>query len=91
MVETQINNVLQAESPLAVYQIDMVLLPPQLFGAKPPASHPPPAKAPSSSKNATATAEEPSASEKSDNSGSGGRNVGFGLAVGLGLICMGVL
>ncbi|KAJ9686243.1 hypothetical protein PVL29_015242 [Vitis rotundifolia] len=93
IIETQINNVLRGESPLAVYQVDKVLLPLELFGAKPPALPPPPAKAPSSAKNATAIAEEPSASasEKSDHSGSGGRNVGFGLAVGLGLMCMGAL
>lgn len=91
MVETQINNVLREESPLAVYQVDKVLLPLELFEAKPPASPPPPAKASPGRINSTAAAEAPSASEKSDESGSGGRNAGLGLAVGLGLICIGAL
>ncbi|PQM37883.1 fasciclin-like arabinogalactan protein 13 [Prunus yedoensis var. nudiflora] len=46
VVETPINNALRQQFPLAVYQVDKVLLPNDLFGAKAPASAPPPAKTP---------------------------------------------
>ncbi|XP_038681612.1 fasciclin-like arabinogalactan protein 9 [Tripterygium wilfordii] len=36
MVKTQINNALRQKFPLAVYQVDKVLLPKELFGAKSP-------------------------------------------------------
>ncbi|KNA15304.1 hypothetical protein SOVF_099330 [Spinacia oleracea] len=40
MVTTQLNNALRENFPLAVYQVDKVLLPPALFGAKSPKSSP---------------------------------------------------
>ncbi|KAK9285268.1 hypothetical protein L1049_024458 [Liquidambar formosana] len=86
LVQTPINNPLRQQFPLAVYEVDKVLLPNELFGAKPPASSPTPAATSS-----TTTVGQPAPSQKNDSSSSGGRNVGLGLAVGVGLICIGVL
>ncbi|KAM0969420.1 hypothetical protein ACFX13_017941 [Malus domestica] len=83
IVETQINNALRQQFPLAVYQVDKVLLPYDLFGAKAPASAPPPSKANSGSGSANETTIKPASSP--DNSGAGSvlSNVGFmGLALG---------
>ncbi|PON81557.1 FAS1 domain containing protein [Trema orientale] len=90
VVETQINNALRQESPLAVYEVDSVLLPPTLFGVKPPASAPAPAKTPATSGDKTTpTAAGPS----SDNSkgDSSKTSVGLGLFFGLGIACMAAL
>ncbi|EEF44358.1 fasciclin-like arabinogalactan protein 6 [Ricinus communis] len=91
IVETQINNAIRQQFPLALYQVDKVLLPEELFGVKPPTASPaPPAKTSSggSSKNDT-VASEPS----SDKGTSGGvrTNVALGFVIGLGLACMGVI
>ena len=82
---TQINNALRQQPPLAVYQVDKVLLPEELFGAKSPASAPPQAKAPSSSSNNSTNTSAPS-----PGTSAGGRNVvGLGLTLALGLACKG--
>uniref|UniRef100_A0A7N0ZRP4 FAS1 domain-containing protein n=1 Tax=Kalanchoe fedtschenkoi TaxID=63787 RepID=A0A7N0ZRP4_KALFE len=83
LVTTQINNPLRQQFPLAVYQVDQVLLPLSLFGAKPPASPPPPP--PASDK--TADAPTNASSDKNDSSGSGRMNAGMGLVVGLVVLC----
>ncbi|KAJ0110655.1 hypothetical protein Patl1_02351 [Pistacia atlantica] len=91
LVETQVNNALRQESPLAVYQVDQVLLPNALFGVKPPSAAPvPSSKTPSSSSNTTRAAADGPTSE--DDSGSSGRiNMGLGLVAGLALFCVGVV
>ncbi|XP_065873182.1 fasciclin-like arabinogalactan protein 6 [Euphorbia lathyris] len=91
VVETQINNALRQDFPLAVYQLDKVLLPEELFGVKAPSAAPaPPAKSsPGGTKNTTVVA----ASQPSTPDGSAGtrvKNVGFGFVIG-GLICMGLI
>ncbi|KAL5998827.1 Fasciclin-like arabinogalactan protein 6 [Asimina triloba] len=86
-----INNALRSKFPLAVYQLDQVLLPLDLFRPKPnnteapaPAGTPPVKKSPASSSSASADA--PSASEDSaPNTGSRMVKVGWG---GLLLIMM---
>ncbi|XVE49987.1 hypothetical protein DITRI_Ditri01bG0126000 [Diplodiscus trichospermus] len=90
LVETQINNALTQRKPLAVYQVDKVLLPAEFFEAKSPAAAPSPGtKTSSAGSNSTAsTADEPASA---DGSGSSGRNMGLGLIVGLALACMGAL
>ncbi|XP_010919222.1 fasciclin-like arabinogalactan protein 9 [Elaeis guineensis] len=45
VVSTPVTNTLRSDFPLAVYSIDKVLLPYDLFGAKPPATAPAPAPA----------------------------------------------
>ncbi|OAY75425.1 Fasciclin-like arabinogalactan protein 13 [Ananas comosus] len=73
IVETSITNTLVSNFPLAVYSIEKVLLPYDIFGAKPPAAAPPPAAAkkpanatsPSSAGNTTASGESSSSSSSS--------------------------
>ncbi|XP_027342721.1 fasciclin-like arabinogalactan protein 13 [Abrus precatorius] len=94
VVETPINNALREKFPLAVYQVDKVLLPMELFGAKSPSSAPSPKSSkttpeiPSTAK--ASGAPSPSGGSQNDN-GVAERNVGVGVIFGLGLICMGVL
>ncbi|XP_021888587.1 fasciclin-like arabinogalactan protein 13 [Carica papaya] len=92
IVETQINNALRQQFPLAVYQVDMVLLPEELSGTKSPSASPT-AKAPSSedSNSKVPSAKEPSPEDNRDGSGSSGRSLGLGLVVGLASLCMGLL
>lgn len=88
VVVTQINNPLRQQFPLSVFQLDQVLLPEELFGTNPPGSPPPPAKSPSGSPSTTTNSAVGTPPPKS----AGGRNlVGWGLAFGLGLVCMGAL
>ncbi|WCJ30897.1 FASCICLIN-like arabinogalactan 6 [Euphorbia peplus] len=88
IVETQINNAIRQDFPLAIYQLDKVLLPEELFGVKAPAAAPgPPAKSSSDdgSKNTTVAASQPSTPD-----GSGVSRVkSLGFVIG-GLICMGI-
>ncbi|XP_042501019.1 fasciclin-like arabinogalactan protein 9 [Macadamia integrifolia] len=93
VVNTPVNNVLRMQFPLAVYEVDKVMLPNSLFGVKAPAAAPKPAIATNTSTPAVATGGEPDAApaKTNSNSGSNGRNVGMGLVAGIGLICMGVL
>ncbi|KAL6848663.1 hypothetical protein ACP4OV_021246 [Aristida adscensionis] len=50
VVSTSVGAALQGEQPLAVYSVDKVLLPNDLFGVKPPASAPSAKKPPATSK-----------------------------------------
>ncbi|XP_062010583.1 fasciclin-like arabinogalactan protein 13 [Rosa rugosa] len=86
-VTTQINNALRQQFPLAVYQVDKVLLPNDLFSDASPA--PTPTKTPAGSTNTTTPtkAAEPSADSAN---GSSKKSVGFvGLALGVVLFFMG--
>ncbi|KAK9152879.1 hypothetical protein Sjap_000359 [Stephania japonica] len=93
VVETQLNNALRQEFPLAVYQVDKVLLPSDLFGAKPPAkSSPSPSGSPADDTNTTPAkkpgAKAPSAPSKDSSSGPYGKSsVGVGLVLGVVLLC----
>ncbi|KAL6221227.1 hypothetical protein ACLB2K_008979 [Fragaria x ananassa] len=87
-VTTQINNALRQQFPLAVYQLDKVLLPNDMFAEASPA--PTAAKTPAGSTNTTkgTVAAEPSTD---GTSGSSKTSVGsfMGLALGLALFFMG--
>ncbi|KAJ6762014.1 FASCICLIN-LIKE ARABINOGALACTAN PROTEIN 6 [Salix koriyanagi] len=88
LVEVQINNPLRQDFPLAVYPIDKVLLPEELFGVnRTIASPPPPATSSGKSNSSETAAAEPSPGKNS----AGGRNVALGSIVGLGLVCMGII
>ncbi|WOL02221.1 MLO-like protein 2 [Canna indica] len=62
--EVPVNNNLYMDFPLAVYSVDKVLLPSELFGVKPPSAAPAPVKEPAGKGNpkAPATADAPEAS-----------------------------
>ncbi|KAK4745370.1 hypothetical protein SAY87_011682 [Trapa incisa] len=91
LVETLVNNALYQQSPLAVYQVDKVLLPPELFEAPAPAGSPPPTSTASSGgSNSTTTAKSPTSSQNTD-SGANGLKFWYGSVVGGVAICMGML
>ncbi|KAK9131913.1 hypothetical protein Scep_011441 [Stephania cephalantha] len=92
VVETQLNNALRQEFPLAVYQVDKVLLPSDLFGAKSPKSAPSPSGSPVADTNTTPATKPgakaaPSAPSKDSSSAYGKSSVGVGLVVGVALMC----
>ncbi|KAE9586266.1 hypothetical protein Lal_00000960 [Lupinus albus] len=94
VVETALNNAVREQFPLAVYEVDKVLLPLELFGAKSPKSAP----SPKSSKTSPAEIPSPAATEADaaqspshSKNGAAGMNVGLGMVIGLGLICMGAM
>jgi len=90
MIETPINNPLRQESPLAVYQLDKVLLPP--FGAKAPAS-PPASSGKSDGVSSAPKAEAPAVDDagKDINGGYVVRSMGKSFVFGVALITMGFL
>ncbi|XP_028807861.1 fasciclin-like arabinogalactan protein 13 [Neltuma alba] len=95
VVETAINNALRQSFPLAVYQVDSVLLPEELFGVKSgaPAASPKASKSPATKSESSDDGSAPSSTSASseDKNGAIGRNLGMGSVVGLGLICMAAL
>ncbi|MED6108627.1 hypothetical protein PIB30_025935 [Stylosanthes scabra] len=92
-VETQINNALRQQFPLAVYQVDKVLWPVAFTkDAKSPSPAPAPKKG-SKGTETTAAADaspSPSGESKNDSNGVAGKNVGFGMVVGFVFVCMSV-
>lgn len=90
IVDTLINNPLRQKKPLAVYQVDKVLLPAEFYEAKPPAAAP---KAKGKGEVEAAPAPKPSKEKPADDSSDSGRimNVGFGLVGSVWLFCMGML
>ncbi|KAM5547889.1 fasciclin-like arabinogalactan protein 13 [Rosa sericea] len=86
-VTTQISNALRQQFPLAVYQVDKVLLPNDMFSDASPA--PTPTKTPAGSTNTTTATKAAEPSVDSAN-GSSEKSVGFvGLALGVVLFFMG--
>ncbi|KAF5184038.1 Fasciclin-like arabinogalactan protein [Thalictrum thalictroides] len=92
IVTTQLNNALSKDFPLAVYQVDKVLLPLDIFGPKPPKSSPSPSSpGDDKPKKAPAATSGPSASKDTDASGSIAMNVGLsGMLVLIGSMCIGL-
>lgn len=85
MVETFVNNALRQSFPLAVYQVDRVLLPLEFYQAKPPG--PPPSV---NTTNATRPTQDPQAEPPSSASARLNINMGFGLVGAVSLFCMGL-
>ncbi|CAL9242064.1 unnamed protein product [Arabidopsis halleri] len=89
IVETRLSTSLRQERPLAVYVVDMVLLPEEMFGERKisPVAPPPKSKSPdvSDDSDSSKKAAAPSQSEKS---GSGEMNSGFGFGLGLVVLCL---
>ncbi|KAL8131388.1 hypothetical protein AgCh_007356 [Apium graveolens] len=91
IVDTLINNPLRQKKPLAVYQVDKVLLPAEFYEAKPPSASPP-AKSKGKGEVEAAPAPKPTKENSADdNSASGRMNVGFGLVGCVWLFCMAAL
>ncbi|GLT41048.1 hypothetical protein SLA2020_151380 [Shorea laevis] len=85
VVTTQVSNALSQQKPLAVYQVDKVLLPEELTGGSPsPISSPAPTSSSGKANTTVSSAKEPSPA----GSGAGRSNMGLGLVVGLALVCM---
>ncbi|KAL8031545.1 hypothetical protein ABFX02_13G033000 [Erythranthe guttata] len=90
IVEVPIYNALSKDPPLAVYQVDKVLIPKEFSEPKPPAASPPPnGDGSGSAAKDGGAAKAPSTS--SPGNGSGKMNVGFGFVSGILLLCMGLL
>ncbi|CAH2038996.1 unnamed protein product [Thlaspi arvense] len=88
-VETRVSNALRQQSPLAVYVVDMVLLPGEMFGEHKLSPIAPAPKSPSSTgvsddSNSTKKA----AASPADKSGSSERKVGLGFGLGLVVFCL---
>ncbi|GKU96332.1 hypothetical protein SLEP1_g9581 [Rubroshorea leprosula] len=87
-VTTQISNALSQQKPLAVYQVDKVLLPEELTGGSPSTiSSPAPTSSPAKANTTVSSAKEPSPA----GSGACQSNMGLGLVVGLAMVCMGAV
>lgn len=98
--EAVINNDLYGDFPLAVYSIDHVLLPNDLFGAKPPAAAPSPMVMPMPKKKGgkVPKVEGPASSDKAEgsdskstSSGNGRFKLEVGFVVGIAFLCVGYL
>ncbi|KAF6170658.1 hypothetical protein GIB67_015610 [Kingdonia uniflora] len=87
VVKTQLNNVIRGTFPLAVYEVDDVLLPLDLFGPKTAKPSPPPSATPTKKTPSMPSAGEPAPVGDSKSS-SPKIIVGSGFGLGLGLVCM---
>ncbi|KAF8091309.1 hypothetical protein N665_0448s0025 [Sinapis alba] len=90
VVETRVSNALRKERPLAVYVVDMVLLPEEMFGERRKIS--PVAPGPKSKSPAVSDDDSDDSSKKaavpSEKSGSGEMKAGLGFGLGLVLLCL---
>ncbi|GFQ05224.1 fasciclin-like arabinogalactan protein 9 [Phtheirospermum japonicum] len=93
IVSAPIYNALRKDFPLAVYQVDRVLLPREFYEAGPPAAAPP-ANGTRSGGGGGGRASGDGVAPSTGNpagSGSGKMSVGLGLVAGFWLLCMGIL
>ncbi|KAG8386839.1 hypothetical protein BUALT_Bualt03G0190800 [Buddleja alternifolia] len=88
IVDVPIYNALRKDFPLAVYQVDRVLLPKEFYEAKAPAASPPSGRSGAAADSGDARA--PATGNPAGN-GSGKMNVGLGFISGIWLFCMGLL
>ncbi|CAL9213613.1 unnamed protein product [Arabidopsis halleri] len=86
-VETRVSNALRQQRPLAVYVVDMVLLPGEMFGEHKlsPIAPAPKSKSGGVSDDSGSTKK---AASPSDKSGSGEKKVGLGFGLGLVVLCL---
>ncbi|XP_077249634.1 fasciclin-like arabinogalactan protein 6 [Tasmannia lanceolata] len=93
IVTTQINNALYSQPPLAVYEVDKVLLPIDLFGTKPPSAAPSPPTTPGKSPpspSSPSTGGQAASVNSPTSAGHVGRNVRGSIVLGIVLVFMGV-
>ncbi|CAN8247892.1 unnamed protein product [Cochlearia groenlandica] len=86
VVETRVSNALRKERPLAVYVVDMVLLPEEMFGEHKTSPAAPGPK--SKSTDDSDDSEKAASPSPSDKSGSGGMKSGLGFGLGLVVLCL---
>ncbi|CAL4909557.1 unnamed protein product [Urochloa decumbens] len=94
LVATRLGTALRDTMPLAVYSVDKVLLPNDLFGVKPPASSPPAPKGKKPAKGGSSVAEAPLGSDDSAPTGAaagGARVAGWSLLAAMVLAAAGSL
>ncbi|EOA32718.1 hypothetical protein CARUB_v10016021mg [Capsella rubella] len=85
VVETRINNALRQQFPLAVYVVDKVLLPEELFGTK---TTPTGAPSPKSTPSSTSDADSPAVDDdEHKSSGSSAKMTSLGVILGFALFC----
>ncbi|XP_010457404.1 PREDICTED: fasciclin-like arabinogalactan protein 9 [Camelina sativa] len=87
-VETRISNALRQQRPLAVYVVDMVLLPGEMFGEHKLSPIAPAPKKSTSSEVSDDTTTKKAAASPSEKSGSGEKKVGLGFGLGLVVLCL---
>lgn len=89
IVETRLSTSLRQERPLAVYVVDMVLLPEEMFGERKisPVAPPPKSKSPDVSDDSDSS-KKTAAPSQSEKSGSGEMNTGLGFGLGLVVLCL---
>lgn len=80
VVEVTVNNALSAAKPLAVYSVDKVLLPEELFGAKAPAAAPTASKGDKTKKGEAASGPAGSDGDAAPTGAASARAVGWGVA-----------
>lgn len=86
VIETRINNALRQQFPLAIYVVDKVLLPEELFGTKTtPTGAPAPKSSPSSD------ADSPGVDDEHKSSGSSMKRTSLGLVLGFAWFCCSVI
>jgi uncharacterized surface protein with fasciclin (FAS1) repeats len=87
VVDVAVNNALSVVKPLAVYTVEKVLLPLELFGAKAPAAAPSASKAPKKGGSSDAASGPAGSDESTEASGSvSARAVGWSVAAVLGYL-----
>ncbi|KFK42730.1 hypothetical protein AALP_AA1G032300 [Arabis alpina] len=86
-VETRVSNALRDKRPLAVYVVDMVLLPGEMFGEHKLSPVAPAPKSPASGVSDDDKSTKKAAAP-SDKSGSGEMKVGLGFGLGLVVMCL---
>ncbi|CAL4894850.1 unnamed protein product [Urochloa decumbens] len=94
LVATRVGTALRDTMPIAVYSVDKVLLPNDLFGVKPPASSPPAPKGKKPAKGGSSVAEAPLGSDDSAPTGAapaGARVAGWSLVAAMVLAAAGSL
>lgn len=87
-VETRVSNALRQQRPLAVYVVDMVLLPGEMFGENKLSPIAPAPKSPSSGVSDDSNSTKKAAASPSDKSGSGEKKVRLGFGIGLVVLCL---
>lgn len=91
VVDVSIYNAVRKDFPLAVYQVDKVLLPKEFYEAKAPATAPPADGTKSGGSSSSDGGDATAPSTHNSGNGSGKMSVGLGFVSAVCLLCMGLL